>query len=161
MGPDQLPAGGEGTISAGLPHNRDDWTCLMRLHSVFLLSMLPALSCGAAPNLSATGHATPSGQTTRIASLSDSPELRRLMRFKPFHDESDALTLGDLSIENRTDRVELYGTLSITRDKEGLALAQALRHLCDVTIDALQARPLPDRIERKPSDTVASPFAPD
>jgi hypothetical protein len=133
----------------------------MRLHSVFLLSMLPALACAASPNQSAKFHAPQPGPATHAAPLSDTADMRRLLRFKPFRDESEALALGDLSIENRIDRIDLYGALSITRDKEGLALAQALRHLCDATIDALQAGPLPDRIERKPTDTVASPFAAD
>jgi hypothetical protein len=87
--------------------------------------------------------------------------LQRMGDLKPFQNESDSITVGDLVVENRLDRVELYGSFTITRDQAGLELAQALKLLIDATVDSLQATPLPARIRLRPTDTVASPFASD
>ena len=42
------------------------------------------------------------------------------MTFSPFKNESDAVTLGDLKIENREDHIAIYGRLALTRDRAGL-----------------------------------------
>ncbi len=39
----------------------------------------------------------------------------------PFANESESLRLDDLTIENRTDKVSLYGSIEITRDKRGFS----------------------------------------
>lgn len=48
-----------------------------------------------------------------------------------FQNESEVMILKgqshDLNIENRTDRVSLYGSVDITRDAQGLAQALRLR----------------------------------
>ena len=67
--------------------------------------------------------------------------------------------VGDLTIENRTDRVEIYGSLTITRDKVGLALALALKELTDAALEVLKNEELPERIADKPATKVANPFA--
>ena len=46
---------------------------------------------------------------------------------EPFKNETESITLGQLTIENRLDQVEMYGSLSITRDQSGLALALKLK----------------------------------
>ena len=38
-----------------------------------------------------------------------------IMNFAPFKNESDAVTLGDLKIENREDHISIYGRLAVTR----------------------------------------------
>jgi len=58
--------------------------------------------------------------------------------FSPFKNESDAVTLGDLKIENREDRVAIYGSLAITRDRPGLADARALKELLERIIKELE-----------------------
>ena len=51
------------------------------------------------------------------------------MNFAPFKNESDAVTLGDLKIENREDHIAIYGRLAVTRDRAGLEAAKALKEL--------------------------------
>lgn len=77
---------------------------------------------------------------------------------KPYANEADALSIGDLTVENRLDRIELYGSLQITRDKEGLALARELKSLLDSALEVLESEDLPDRIPLDPTDEVDNPF---
>jgi hypothetical protein len=80
---------------------------------------------------------------------------------KAFQNEEESVGVGDLTIENRTDRIELYGSLQITRDKAGLRLARELKEVLDAAVDALEAeKDLPDRVELAPPDRVDNPFAP-
>lgn len=120
----------------------------MVLRAIVLL--FPFFAAGAAH---AQGAAPPDG--------ADAADLRRLARFKPFRNESQSVTLGELTVENRRDRIALYGSLVITRDKEGLALARSLKQLIDATVGELQAASLPDRVRNRPTDSVTSPFAED
>jgi hypothetical protein len=78
--------------------------------------------------------------------------------FRPFKNESDCLLLGDLTIENRIDRVSLYGSIDITLDKEGLVVAKLLKEIVDSTLLSMEAADLPDRIAIKPTETVDNPF---
>lgn len=78
--------------------------------------------------------------------------------FKPFQNEAQSLNIGDLTIENRLDRVEIYGSVHITRDKTGLAHAKALKKLLDATVAVLEREPLPDAIAVKPAEVVENPF---
>ncbi|OGQ55458.1 MAG: hypothetical protein A3J24_03615 [Deltaproteobacteria bacterium RIFCSPLOWO2_02_FULL_53_8] len=78
--------------------------------------------------------------------------------FHPYKNESESLGIGELTVENRTDRIELYGSLQLTRDKAGLALALSLKELLDATVKALQAESLPEKIEGKPEKKVSNPF---
>jgi hypothetical protein len=78
--------------------------------------------------------------------------------FKPFENEEDAVAINDLTIENRLDRIEIYGSLQITKDKAGLKLAKELEELINTTITALQTETLPDHVPVKPADKVDNPF---
>ena len=79
--------------------------------------------------------------------------------FKPYANESDALTIGDLAIENRVDRVTLQGDVEMTRDKAGLALARQLKAVVDATVKALEAdKALPDAVQVVKPRTVKNPF---
>ncbi len=75
------------------------------------------------------------------------------MKFKPFENESDALTLSDslndteLSIENKIDRVSFFGSLDITKDKIGLDHALKLQSLLNAIVEVLGKSDLPDKIE--------------
>lgn len=60
------------------------------------------------------------------------------MNFSPFKNESDAVTLGGLTIENREDHVAIYGKLAVTRDRTGLAAAKALKEICDRIVKELE-----------------------
>ncbi|RJG01522.1 hypothetical protein [Noviherbaspirillum sedimenti] len=81
-----------------------------------------------------------------------------MTQLQPFQDEATVLTLDQMTLENRLDRIEMYGSLQITRDKAGLALAQELKQLIDATIAALEGAELPEKIALKPLDKVANPF---
>jgi len=76
----------------------------------------------------------------------------------PFQNESDTLQLGDLTIENRTDRVSFYGSLDITRDKIGLVNAQQLKSIIEMIVGELESSDLPDQITIEPTGTVNNPF---
>lgn len=76
----------------------------------------------------------------------------------PFKNESECLQIGDLNIENRLDRVSIFGSLDITRDKEGLAAAKTLKAVLDLTLAELESAELPDKITRVEADSVKNPF---
>ncbi len=78
--------------------------------------------------------------------------------FIPFQNEEDTINIGELTIENRLDRLSLYGSLQITKDKAGLALAESLKSLLDATVSALKAETLPDHITVQATDSVDNPF---
>ena len=80
--------------------------------------------------------------------------------FRPYADESDALTLGNLSVENRVDRVTLQGDVELTRDQRGLALARQLKAVIDATVKALEGdKALPEAVETIKPRSVKNPFA--
>lgn len=77
---------------------------------------------------------------------------------KPFENESDCLQIGDLTVENRVDRVSIFGSIDITRDKEGLAAARELKTILDLTLAELESAELPDKVTLKQAKTVKNPF---
>ena len=80
--------------------------------------------------------------------------------FKPYANESDVLTLGNLAIENRVDRVTLHGDVELTRDKAGLALAKQLQAVINATVKAMEAdKALPDAVQVVKPRSVKNPFA--
>jgi hypothetical protein len=82
-----------------------------------------------------------------------------MAKINPFQNEEESIQIGDLTIENRLDRIELYGSLHITKDKSGLKLARLLKELIDSTLKALeQEKGLPDKIKSIPPDTTENPF---
>ncbi len=81
---------------------------------------------------------------------------------KPFADDKNSFSIGDLSAENGTTAVTLSGSLAVTRDKQGLKNARALKQLADALVQALEeAGDLPDKVEAttKPDDKIRNPFA--
>jgi hypothetical protein len=83
-----------------------------------------------------------------------------MTRIVPFADEAASETLEGLTVENRTDRVAVYGSLDITRNKQGLAHAKALKLILDEAVRRLEAEPnLPDSIPAPAAaKKVANPF---
>jgi hypothetical protein len=77
----------------------------------------------------------------------------------PFANESDALTLGDLNIENREDQVSIYGSIDITKDQEGLKKALILKAVLDKIVDVLKGEKLPDKLRAPSVIRVKNPFA--
>lgn len=79
--------------------------------------------------------------------------------FSPYKNEVDCITIGeDLNIENRVDRVSIFGSIDLTLDKEGLKVAKELKAIIDLTIAALEKENLPDQIAIAERDTVKNPF---
>jgi hypothetical protein len=77
----------------------------------------------------------------------------------PYQNESEAVSLDGLEIENRTTHISLYGNIMLTRDKAGLANARQLRDLLNDIVRALESdASLPDRIASKATVTVKNPF---
>ena len=81
-------------------------------------------------------------------------------KLTPFADDAASLSIGKLTIENGTNCLALYGTLDLTRDKQGLAHARALKALLDQAVQVLEAdKTLPDAIPAPAAaKTVANPF---
>ncbi|GLR80312.1 hypothetical protein HUE56_06315 (plasmid) [Azospirillum oryzae] len=79
---------------------------------------------------------------------------------KPYADDAGAMKIGDIEVENGTDRVALYGSIDLTRDKQGLEHARKLRDLLAAVVRSLENETdLPDQIPPpKPTDTVENPF---
>ena len=63
-----------------------------------------------------------------------------------FQNESEVMIIKgenhDLNIENRLDRVSLYGSVDITHDQEGLAQALRLKGVVDGMVSALNEEQL-------------------
>jgi hypothetical protein len=81
--------------------------------------------------------------------------------FSAFQNESDALTFDDLKVENRADRISIYGSLTLTRDQAGLAAAKELRTILENIVAALEGEPdLPVKAApAEPTVSVKNPFS--
>jgi hypothetical protein len=81
----------------------------------------------------------------------------------PYENEEQSIQIGELTIENRLDRVSLYGNIDLTRDKEGLSMARQIKMIVDSVVLSLEASEdagkLPDRVETEKPDLVKNPFA--
>jgi hypothetical protein len=85
---------------------------------------------------------------------------------RPYQNEADAIEIGDLKIENRLDRVTVFGRIDLTRDKAGLEKAglenaRALKRLLDDVVRALERDPvLPEHIAPPQASVMKrNPFA--
>lgn len=77
----------------------------------------------------------------------------------PFENETQSINIDELTIENRLDRIELYGALVITRDQIGLQRALEIQSLINATVQSLQEQTdLPQAVEIKPSETIDNSF---
>ncbi|GJD59652.1 hypothetical protein [Methylobacterium dankookense] len=82
--------------------------------------------------------------------------------FEPFADDSAVRNLGGLSFENGRDRIGLHGSLDLTRDKAGLALARELKRTAAAIVAALESADLPEAVaepEGEAPQRVRNPFA--
>lgn len=83
-----------------------------------------------------------------------------MTKLTPFADDATSIGIGELTIENGTDEIKLYGSLDITCDKQGLAKARSLKALLDQAVQAMEAQTdLPDALPpaAKPKK-VTNPF---
>jgi hypothetical protein len=79
--------------------------------------------------------------------------------FNPFKNEADCIQIGDdLTIENRVDRVSIYGSIDLTLDKEGVKAAKELKAILDLIVAEMVKTDLPERIAVVESETVKNSF---
>ena len=81
-------------------------------------------------------------------------------KLTPYADDAASVSIGEMTVENGTQRIALYGSLDLTRDKQGLAHARTLRALLDQVVKTLEAaKGLPDAPPPPAAaKTVANPF---
>ena len=84
---------------------------------------------------------------------------KKATKIVPFANETDSLSIGELTVENRVDRISIYGSIDITRDQEGLAYAETLQTLFNDIIASMREGDLPDKISIKPAENITNPFA--
>ncbi|HEV7815418.1 MAG TPA: hypothetical protein VGP06_10015 [Janthinobacterium sp.] len=82
----------------------------------------------------------------------------KLHAFVPFANESDVLNIGNLSIENRLDRITISGDIDLSADQAGLAHAQALQQLLADVVARLEQMELPAALPAALVKTVVNPF---
>lgn len=58
----------------------------------------------------------------------------------------------------RVHRVQLYGSVEITKDRIGLKRARELKALLDRVVEALEAEELPEAVAIETTDAVDNPF---
>ena len=78
----------------------------------------------------------------------------------PYADDAGAMQIGDLQIENGTDRIAIFGSIDLTRDKPGLERARRLKDLLVAIVQTLETdRDLPDHVSpSEPPEVVDNPF---
>lgn len=77
----------------------------------------------------------------------------------PFANESDSMEIGELTVENRVDRVSMYGSFTVTKDKAGLAIAKEMLALLQGITQVLENdASLPEIIQEAPTKKVKNPF---
>lgn len=77
---------------------------------------------------------------------------------QPFKDEEEVVTIFELTIENRLDRVSIYGSVDITRDKQGLEYILDLKRQIDAIAEQMKNEELPDRVEVVEAREVGNPL---
>ncbi|WP_211454013.1 hypothetical protein [Collimonas antrihumi] len=80
------------------------------------------------------------------------------IKFIPYADESATLSIGKLNVENRLDRVSLFGDVDLTLDQRGLEQAKALQALINQVVAELESRTLPEVLAVAPVVKVSNPF---
>ena len=79
--------------------------------------------------------------------------------FMAFQNESDEFTIDKLYAENRLDRISIYGSLDITKDKQGLKNALVLKRVIDAAVEELKRdKNLPDTIVINNPEMIENPF---
>jgi hypothetical protein len=79
-------------------------------------------------------------------------------RFSPFKNEADRLQIGGLTIENRLDRISMYGSLEVTLDLDGLEAARELMEVLSLTMHEMAHANLADKIVGAEPEPVKNPF---
>jgi hypothetical protein len=80
------------------------------------------------------------------------------VKFVPFVNEADVVEVGNLTVENRLDRITIAGDVDLTLDKAGLAQARLLQQLLGAVVARMEAAQLPDALPAPGVKSVANPF---
>jgi hypothetical protein len=59
--------------------------------------------------------------------------------FKPFANESTCIQINGLTVENRLDKVSMFGSIEFTKDQAGLVLARKLKGIIEVVAAQMEA----------------------
>ena len=70
----------------------------------------------------------------------------KLICIDPFANEEEVITIQELTLENRLDRVSIHGSVDITKDQQGLEYAFALKRQIDTIVEYLKKQALPEKI---------------
>jgi hypothetical protein len=81
-----------------------------------------------------------------------------MTKFAPYENEADVVEVGNLTLENRLDRITISGDVDLTADRDGLTRARLLHDLLGRIVAGLEARDLPDRLPPPDVRTVDNPF---
>jgi hypothetical protein len=79
--------------------------------------------------------------------------------FVPYANEADVLQVGNLTLENRLDRITLSGDVDLTADQQGLAAARLLHELLGAVVAKLEGQVLPEHLPPPDVKTVDNPFS--
>ena len=77
----------------------------------------------------------------------------------PYQNEEETFQIDQLTVENRLDRIQIYGSIELTKDKAGLERARGLKALLDQVIELLSSEDLPEAVSVEEPETVKNPFA--
>ena len=79
--------------------------------------------------------------------------------FKPYMNGTESHAIYDLTVENSTDCVSLYGNLQLTKDQVGLKAAKALQALLSEVVRSLESETdLPEIVMRVEAGEIENPF---
>lgn len=83
----------------------------------------------------------------------------KLLCIDPFSNEEEVITIQELTLENRLDRVSIHGSVDITKDQQGLEYAFALKRQIDTIVEYLKKQALPEKISvENEAKVVENPF---
>ena len=69
------------------------------------------------------------------------------VNFKPFANESTCIQINGLTVENRLDKISMFGSIEFTKDQAGLALIKQLKGIVDVVAVQLEAEDAAGRLQ--------------
>lgn len=73
--------------------------------------------------------------------------MKNTTTFTPFENDSQSLNIGEFTLENQGEQVNLYGSMTLTKDKDSLAQAKQLQAILAQAIDYLEKNQA-DKIEK-------------
>lgn len=79
--------------------------------------------------------------TTSSISKSVTKQGKKMSAFKPFQNDSQSVGLGEFTLENQGEQVNLYGSATFTLDKQSLATAKQLQDVLSQIIDERERYP--------------------